>query len=350
MMPITTNDIARLAKVSQATVSRCLNNSPLVSEATKIRIKKIAQEHGFQFNANARGLSTSKSGSIGLISPPGMVDFGFDVHHRYWTLQLIENLERLEFDVIISYAENRFTGKDNIKKLISAKKVDGLILMQQTISNESFSFLDKSGIPFVFAKYLPDTCVGRNVDYVHVDQFKGGYLATQHLLNLGHQRIMCISADIEGGEFKLRTEGCRSAFRDSGVTFNENMLFMGDTSFMSAVDIVKQNAGLLKNVTAIFAQTDLMALGVITVLKELGIRVPEDIAVVGYDDIELGTYYKPYLTTIYQPVKEIALLACKRIAELLSSKGTNVRQQLAIQPRLVIRDSCGSHQNSVSQE
>lgn len=345
-MPITTNDIAKLAKVSQATVSRCLNNSPLVSEKTKQKIKKIAQEHGFQFNANARGLSTSRSGSIGLISPTGMVDFGFDVHHRYWTHQLIENLERLEFDVIVSFPENRFTGKDNIKKLISAKKVDGLIIMQQNISIETLSFLEKSDIPFVFAKYLPDICFGRNVDYVHVDQFKGGYLAGQHLLNDGHQRIMCISADIEGGEFKLRTEGYRAAFRDSGVTFDEKMLFMGDTSFMSAVKIVKENVAQLKKVTAIFAQTDLMALGVITVLKEQGIRVPDHIAVVGYDDIELGTYFTPYLTTIHQPIKEIASLACKRITELLSSNGSNVRQQLAIQPRLVIRDSCGSDKNS----
>lgn len=342
-MPITTKDIAKMANVSQATVSRCLNNSPLVSEETKEKINKIAKEYGFHFNANARSLSTNKTRSIGIIYPRGMVDFAFDLHHRSWHNEFIENLERLEFDVIVSFLENKFTGKNNIMKLITARKIDGLILVQQDIDNETMSFLAKSGIPYVFAKYLPDICKARDVDYVYVDQFKGGYLAAQHLLQLGHQRIMCISANVEGGEFKLRTEGFKAAFADNGISFDEKLLLLGDSSFISANELIKENKEILKSITAVFAQNDLMALGVIAALNELGVNVPNDIAVVGFDDIELGKYFKPYLTTIHQPAKEIAMLTCKRLVELLNSENSNIKQKLAIQPHLVIRDSCGSN-------
>jgi len=110
-MSITSYDIAKIANVSQSTVSRCLNNSTLVSEKTRERIYKIAQEHNFQFNSNARSLSTNRTSTIGLVFPKEVVDFGFGVHFKYWQDALIESLERIELDVIVAFFENRFTKK-----------------------------------------------------------------------------------------------------------------------------------------------------------------------------------------------------------------------------------------------
>ncbi|WP_201318926.1 LacI family DNA-binding transcriptional regulator [Paenibacillus sp. EPM92] len=341
-MPITTKDIARIANVSQSTVSRCLNNSPTISEETKKRVLQIAQQNGFQFNANARSLSTNKTHTIGVIFPRILLDYGFDINFKSWQDELMENLERLNLDVIVSLFENRFTKQNNIKKLITGRKVDGLIILQPELDRDTVAFLEKMNVPYVFCKYLPDIYKTEEVDFVYVNQFKGGYLASEHLLNLGHKNILCISANVGGDEFRLRTEGFKSAFTDHGLEFDDKMLFFGDTTFKSGYQVIKENEGVLKEITAIFAQNDLMALGVISALKDRGIDVPNDIAVVGYDNIEICEFFKPHLTTIHQPTKELAELTCGRLVALLNSKKSNVKQKTVIEPKLVIRESCGS--------
>ncbi|VBB05233.1 Hypothetical protein LUCI_0440 [Lucifera butyrica] len=341
-MPITTKDIAKLANVSQSTVSRCLNNSPVISEKTKQRVLKIAQEQGFQFNASARSLSTSKTRTVGIICLKRMFDHDHDVHYLAWQDALIENLEHLEYDVIISLLKNRFTGQNNIRKLITARKIDGLIILQQELDTESMAILEEANIPYIFCKYLPTLCRTKDVDYVHVDQFKGGYLATQHLIDLGHKRILCISANVSGGEFERRTEGYKAAFQDNTLSFSSNPVLFGDATFHSGYQLIKDNRDALKGITAIFGQNDLMALGAISALKEMQINVPEDIAVVGYDNVKLCTYFQPYLTSIHQPFEEVALLTCKRLIESLTCGQSSVKQRLAVQPKLIIRESCGS--------
>ncbi|MGF9916112.1 LacI family DNA-binding transcriptional regulator [Paenibacillus ehimensis] len=341
-MSITTKDIARLANVSQSIVSRCLNNSPMISEETKKRIMKIAEENGFQFNASARSLITNKTGTIAVILPKILAGYGFDVHTKSWQDGIIERLERMEFDVIVSFFENRFTKQNNIKKLIAAKKVDGLVIMQPDLDDETVNFLEKSDVPYVFCKYLPGAYQSKEVDFIYVDQFQGGYLASDHLIKLGHKNILCVSANIEGDAFALRTEGFKAALHDNHLAFHEKLLFFGDSTFKSGYQAIKENIQVLKDITAVFAQNDLMALGAISALKESGIRVPNDIAVVGYDDIELCTFFSPYLTTIHQPIKETAKLTCDRLVGLLHAKQPAERRQMKIAPNLVIRESCGS--------
>lgn len=129
-------------------------------------------------------------------------------------------------------------------------------------------------------------------------------------------------------------------FKDHHLQYDDDKLFYGDTTFQSGYGLIKENMDILKDVTAIFAQNDLMALGAISALQELDIKVPNEIAVIGFDDIELCTFYKPYLSTIHQPIKEIATLTCKRLSEKLNSTST-MKQKLEISPTLVIRDSCG---------
>jgi LacI family transcriptional regulator len=340
-MAITTKDIAEIANVSQSTVSRCLNDSPMIPEKTKKRILKIAEEHGFQFNAHARSLSANKTYTIGVILPKSLFDFEGEMHFRSWQNELIESLEQMEFDVIVSFFENRFTKQNNIKRLIAAKKVDGLIILEPTLDDETINVLEKTDVPFIFCKYIPHYYKTRDVDFVCVDQFKGGYIAADHLIKQGHKNIMCISANRAGGEFELRTEGFKAAFHDHNLQYNDSTLFYGDTTFESGYKIIKDNMKTLGDITAIFAQNDLMALGAISALKECGINVPKDIAVIGFDDIELCTFYKPYLTTVHQPTKEIAALTCKRLIEKLNSKEESLKQKLEISPTLVIRESCG---------
>lgn len=342
-MAVTLADIAKSAGVSQATVSRSLNDSDLIPDKTKKRIKKIAEELGFEFNANARSLITSKTGTIGIIYPNNSADFSYNLHFTSWHNELRDQLEKENLDIIISYFENKYTGQNNIRKLISGKKVDGLIIIQPVFDIETLELLKRSNKPFVFLKYVPDIDgAEKDIDVVYIDHFQGGYLAAEHLIKLGHRNIMSISADIRGGEFNLRSEGYKAALNNHGIAFDEKKLVFGDTSFNSGYQIAIDHIDTIKNTTAIFSQNDLMALGAIRALKELKIRVPEDIAVVGYDNIEFATYYKPYLTTIHQPTKEIAMLTCERLVSLLNNKESSVRRRIVLQPKLIVRESCGA--------
>lgn len=313
----------------------------MISEKTKKKVLKIAEEHGFQFNAHARSLSANKTYTIGVIFPKSLFGFGLEMHFGSWQNELIESLEQKELDVLVLFFENRFTKQNNVKRLISTKKVDGLIILEPSLDDETIDILEKTNIPFIFCKYVPPFYKTRNIDFVCVDQFRGGYIAADHLIKQGHEDIMCISANHTGGEFELRTEGFKAAFYDNNLSYNERLLFHGDATFKSGYQVIKDNIEVINGITAIFAQNDLMALGSILALKEFGINVPKDIAVIGFDDIELCTFYKPYLTSIHQPTKEIAALTSKRLIEKLNSTESTMEQKLKISPTLVIRESCG---------
>jgi LacI family transcriptional regulator len=337
-MSVTIKDIAKIAGVSHSTVSRSLNDSPLISTETKQRIQQIAKELGFEFNANARGLSIRKTGTIGLIYPEAFEDFNVNLFFSPLHNHIRRTLEREALDLIVGFPKNRFTGESNIQKLINRKKVDGLIIVHSKVDYYDLNYIKSSRIPFVFLHQKP-AHIDDEVDFFCTDHFKGGYLATDHLLKLGCRNIICLSAD--GEEFEMRTEGYKAALNDAAIPFNDSLVLKGDCSFDSGYKAIKQTSGILKKIDGIFAQSDLMALGAIQALQQLNIKVPQDIAVVGYDDIELGTYFSPKLTTVHQPREEIATLACERLIELLSDKAKKRKAKKIVQPTLVIRESCG---------
>lgn len=339
-MSVTIKDIAKIAGVSHSTVSRSLNDSPLISTETKEKIKKIAWEMGFEFNANARGLITKKTGTIALIYPEDFEKFNINLFFGSLQSDIRKTLEREGLDVIVAFPKNRFTGESNIQQLINRKKVDGFVIVHSQIDHYDLSYLKDSQIPFVFLHHKPNDNIVDEADFYYTDHFKGGYLAAEHLIQLGYRHIICITND--GEEFVMRLEGYKAALQDYGFEVEEQLIFQGDFTFKSGYDIVKQNHRLIRKSGAIFAQSDLMALGAIEALKQLNIQVPGEVAVVGYDNIELGSYFSPTLTTIHQPREELAALACERLVNLLSCQKRQTNVVKAIPPVLVIRKSCGS--------
>ena len=340
-MALTTKDIALLAGVSQATVSRSLNNSPLISKETRERVLRIAAEQGFEFNANARGLSTNRTNTIGIIYPDDYLDFDVSLYFGSLHTQLRETLERWDIDLIISFKENRHTGADAIKRLIMRRKVDGIIIVRSQVNPETLEFLRNSGIPFVFLHFHQDSAKLEDINQVYTDHFTGGYLGTDHLLSLGHKRILCVSASGED-EYEQRRRGYRAALESHGLQYDPDLMLYGRRTFQSGYDLVMQHEQLFTSVTAIFSHTDIMALGIMEALRVKHIRVPDEIAIVGYDDVELCTYFHPHLTTIHQPREELAVLACERLLQLVESKRIKKGKKIKIQPVLVIRESCGA--------
>lgn len=339
-MAITTKDIAILAGVSQSTVSRCLNDSPLISDETKRLVKKIAMDRGFEFNANARSLSTNKTDTIGIIYPDNFNDFSNNLYLSSLHNQLRDSLEKENLDLILSFAQNRYTGESNIKKLVLRKKVDGLIIVSNDIDQDTVNFLKQYKIPFVFMHHLSTNLNFKDIDVFGSDHVYGGYLAAKYLLDLGHRNIISISTRSEWFEFKQRTEGFKKGLAEQHIELPEENLFYGDATYRSAYDIVQKNLEHIKRADAIFAQNDIMAIGAIEALKLNNVDIPGDISVIGYDDIELGTYFRPTLTTIHQSREEIAKMACEQIVKLINTKETARRQQVYIRPRMVIRESC----------
>jgi LacI family transcriptional regulator len=345
-MPITIRDIAKLAGVSHATVSRSLNNSPLVAEETRNRINEIAQSLGFQFNANARSLSTNKSGTICIIYPDSEDEHGVSMYYTSLVNQLRDSLEKVGIDIIVTFPKNNFTGENNIKRLIVSRKIDGIMIVHPNlvdVDEQVLHFMEMSKIPYVFLHHYPNFIEGNTADAIYTDHVRGGYLACEHLITLGHKKIACITSHGQGKstEFVQRTEGYKAALNSYNIPCDNDLIFYGDRDIMSGYNIVKDAIDLMlsKGVTAIFAQTDLMAIGVMEALKELRYTVPGDFSVVGYDDIELVKSFKPNLTTVHQPREEIALLGCERLIDLINGKKKKKIINTMLQPKLTIRES-----------
>ena len=340
-MAVTIKDIAKIAGVSYSTVSRGLNDSELVAEKTRKRIKKIANELGFEFNASARSLMTSRTGTIGIIYPDDFEKFGTHLYYSSLHHQLRRGLEKQELDLIVAFSENSFNGKNNIRRLITQGKLDGLIIAQTEIDHETLEYVEKSGIPYVFFHHPVDLELG-DVDAIYMDHKRGGYLATEHLIQCGRKKLLCISAGSDL-EYIQRADGFKMALRDYNMQFSEDMIISAMPDFLGVQKVIEDNLDRILDADGLFIQTDLMAWGVLEFLKKKGVRIPEDIAIVGYDNIELSEYLTPKLTTVHQPREEIGLLTCERLVQKINKEdgAFEKKRRILLQPRLVVRESCG---------
>ncbi|NDL68276.1 LacI family DNA-binding transcriptional regulator [Anaerotalea alkaliphila] len=339
-MAVTTRDIAKIAGVNQSTVSRCLNDSPLVSEETKARVKGIAESLGFAFNAHARSLSTNRTQTIGVIFPQHYTQLDLDDNLYFNALsdQLHLRLEAEEFDLITAFPVNRTNNKSNIEKLIACRKVDGLLLVQPQLDPRTLEILKNAEIPFAFLHHYPELCEKEEVDVFYADNAYGGWMATRHLLEQGHEKILCITAGEGEREFGLRTDGYVKALQEAGLSPDPELVLRGDHSFESGYALVYRHWPQFQKAGAVFAQTDLMAMGVIQALREKRVGVPEDMAIVGYNDIPLSRSLKPHLTTVHQPLEEIIEMACKNLLDRIRGEGGK-HVKACIRPQLVVRDS-----------
>lgn len=337
---MTIKDLARIAGVSHSTVSRSLNDSPLISEETKARIRQLAREYNFELNASAQSLSTRKTGTIGIIFPELYEEYRNLQYLGLLLISLRHSLEKNSCDSIINFPKNNYTGISNIQRLIRSKKVDGLLIVIPEIEEADWQFLVESNIPFVLLHFKQRYRHTENIDYLYTDHYKGGYKATTHLIKAGCRKILCLTDKHDFIEYEDRTKGYAAALKDNDIPLDERNIFKGVVSFDFGYKVARENIDLIKQTDGVFAQADLLALGFIEGLRRHNVAVPQDYAVVGYDDIELGTFFKPNLTTIHQPREKHALLACERLVELINDINVDARMQQIVEPELIVRESC----------
>lgn len=322
-------EIAEHVGVSPATVSRALSGKGYVRTELRDKILQVAKEMDYHPNTLARSLITGQSFIIGLVLPditnpffPAVARGVEDVAHRHG------------YNVILCNTDGNARKEADYLGVLQSKQVDGVIFTTSQVATNHVRQLVDRGIPVVLA----DRRMNVNCDFVVVDNIEGSYKAASHLVGLGHYAIGLITGPQRVTTGTERIEGYRRALRDHHVDVRDELICEGDYRENSGYRHTKQLLNLGRRPTAIFACNDLMAVGALAALEEEGIRVPEEVAVVGYDDIPFASVIRPRLTTVAQPKYEIGSIACEMLIERMKDRD-KPKQEVVLKPNLIIRES-----------
>ena len=336
----TVRDIAELAGVSHSTVSRALNGSPLISTDTRERVCRIAENIGFEFNEGARRLKNRKTGIIGVIYYSSLNDFRSSLYTNELFRDLRHNLERVGLDALLVEAWSEKLGQSNIVRLIRQNKVDGFIIIHPGIRPEDYELARAHQLPVVHLHTVPELIPRESFDCFFTDNFQGGRLAGEHLLDSGCKNIQVVRInEKKSEEFRMRTAGCLDAVKKAGFSIDETHSFSCSCSYEGGYQIVRKNLRYLKRLDGIFIPADITAFGVLNALREEGFLIPEDMKVIGFDDSPVSRMTLPPLTTVHQPRELLSELACRRVHSLLFEDSDQKPVLKYLEPSLVIRES-----------
>jgi DNA-binding LacI/PurR family transcriptional regulator len=329
----TIEDIARLANVSKSTVSRALNDSSLVNQETKERIQAIARERNFRINAPARNLSLRHSHTVAFVAPACCAESrsGEDLFGLAMLAGIGNGLHILGYDLLVVHVDPHDTAWAHY--YYDSGRVDGFILMTSNHKQGHIRTLVDSGAPFI-AWGIP--VPKYNYCSVAGDNITGGMLATQHLVRIGRQRIGFLGGPDDELEVKYRFTGYENALRAAGRSVGANLLAYGDYSHASGMAAMQRLMEKSPDLDAVFANSDLMAIGAINVIQNRGKRVPEDIAVVGYDDLPIAIHNNLPLTTIRQDLSVAGKLLAENLIQCIQ---TGIVTNVILPVELVIRKS-----------
>lgn len=328
-------DIARAAGVSHTTVSRALRESPLISETTRQRIRLLAQEMGYTPNALAQSLQTRHSSTLGLVVTSIADPFFIDV------VKGIEEVAReAGFSVFLGASHNDPDQEMSIIETFHRRRVDGIIVATSYITSAYSSRLHRLRIPTVLINSQAESQAPL-LHWVSVDDYQGARLATQHLLQLGHCSVGYIGVQNRPRSSRQRLLGYQQELIEHNIAFRQDhILITGGKEASLEEDAAEGQAALPRllasGVTAIFCYNDMVAVGVLLACHALGISVPEQLSVIGFDDIGMASYVTPPLTTIHQPKMQLGRLATQVLLDLLQDRPG---QNHILLPTLSIRAS-----------
>jgi LacI family transcriptional regulator len=333
----TQTDVARRAGVSQAMVSYVVNGNATVKipDETRQRILEAMTELGYVPNALARGLRSGQTKTIGLVIPDNANPFFAEI------ARVIENIGfKNGFSVILCNSDYDLAKENAHVDVLLAKQVDGVIFCSSGGTSEAQQKLQDGNTPWVT---IDHDISGLQTGSVLIDYQLGGTLATQHLLALGHQRIGCITGPTQFSSSSERLDGYRHALKKAGLKVDPALIVPGDFRIRGGESAMLALLKLKRPPTAVFAFNDLMAIGAMQGARIRGLQVPGDLSIVGFDDIPLAQALYPTLTTVAQPINEIA----RFVMEILLGQVQGTPGELAatsdnrvvLKPTLVVRDS-----------
>ena len=326
---VTLDMVAKLAGVSPSTVSRILNSTAVVSGPKKQAVDEAIARLGFVPNPMARGLAGGRTLSIGVVTQ------AIDSPFYGAALRGIEDaLDPAGYSPLFVSGHWNADIEARCIDVLRSRRVDGIIVLTGRLTDQALK---------TCAKSLPVVVTGRSLKApglfaLNFDNFEGGRLATQHLVDLGHQKIAFISGDLNHPDAKERLRGYQAALESAGIKFGPEWVAHGDYSELGGLNAVNRLLDSGKKFTAVFASNDQMAYGASLGLQRRSIRVPDDMSLVGFDDLPTSLFANPPLSTIHQPAYELGQLASSAMLQLLS--GVKPIAQLPA-PIFISRDSSG---------
>ncbi len=340
-MPVTLHELARAAGVSVSTVSRALNSSAHpVNEETRKLILDLAAKMDYRPNVAARGLKTDRTYTIGLVV--------YNIASPFTPVLIRGIQEYLKqhdyFSIIISTDWDPDLEGEAVHQLIS-RSIDGVIFVE-TWRDMTNKPLDLANKPYVYVYRLFD---GEYANSVNIDDRAGAVLAVEHLVKLGHRRIGYINGPQGWASSRDRLLGYKDVLEKHEIPFDPELVQEGNWEVQSGNQAACRLMKIGNRPTAIFAANDLMALGAIYGIQNTGLKVPEDVAVVGYDDQDFAGFSKPTITTVRSPAFEMGKLAAKLILDRLENQ-IEILDPIKVPGTLVIRESCGSNQATLPAE
>ncbi|HEY8484120.1 MAG TPA: LacI family DNA-binding transcriptional regulator [Longimicrobiales bacterium] len=331
-MGATIKDVAREAGVSVATVSRVFNNSGPVREETRRLILEVARRLRYTPNGAARSLITRRTGTVGVVLPELEGEFFSEV---------IRGIDRTAqgkgYQLLLSGSHNA-TSKVSALQLMRGN-VDGLIVMSPSLEARALAPSLPENVPVV----LLNCCVeGSSLAALNIDNFGGAYAMVEHLVAVhGHRRVAIIKGPEENWDARERLRGYRAAMQALAGGGSEELEFPGDFTQRSGYAAAQRILELDPRPTAIFAANDSMAIGALSALSEAGVRVPEEVAIAGFDDIPIARYTNPPLSSVHVGIGELGARAMARLLEAIEQGDDEARRQEVLPTRCVLRSSCG---------
>ena len=334
---LTLEDIARQAGVSRSTVSRVINDRPNVREDVRKRVLQVIEDTGYHPNAAARSLASQRSWTIGLILPHSVSFFFTDPYYSHLTKGIAQACNQYDYTLALFLVASKQDEEGIFPRVSRRGLLDGVII-------QSGHHGDQGIIGRMLDARIPLVVAGRpfrsdNVSYIDIDNVNAAYNAVGHLIRLGHQRIATITGPASSAVGIDRVEGYCKALVERGREVDEALILEGD--FTETGGYYAMQKLLSAHPDAVFAASDVMAIGAMRAMRDAGLRVPEDIAIVGFDDLPIAAVSDAQLTTVRQPVVQFGVKAVEILIDLIEN-GLQPPRHIIMDTELVIRKSCGT--------
>jgi LacI family transcriptional regulator len=329
---ITIADIAQEANVSTATVSRVISGTTRVKDTTRERVEAVIRKYDYEINSIAQSLTKKKTHTIGVIV--------LDINNLFFS-EVIKGINEVarehEYDVFLANTDFEEERELHFTKAFIRRNTDGILISPVAENSEGIRLLNKKKIPFFV---LNCRINNPDINYVTNDNIAGAYLATDYLISLGHREIAFLHGyKIQG--FIERLKGYKKALKENNIAYSDKLVFGYGENDEDGLRLTKDLLSSKQSFSAIFASNDMMAIGAMEAIYESGKRIPDDISLVGYDNLSITKNLKIPLTTINQPKFEQGKLAAESLMSLINENtSVGYSSHLIMKPELVIRDSC----------
>ena len=333
----TIKDIARIAKVSPTAVSMALNKRPRIGEKTRKKILRIAKEVNYQPNFFARSLVSKKSHTLGLIITNIMNPFYPELARG-----IEDKAMEMGYNIILCSTNYDSKLEKYYIEILRSKGVDGIIFSSVESHDPNIKPLIEGHYPFILVnRKIRSRPLDKKIDYIVLDNFSGGYMAMEHLYKLGHRRIGIVAGSLTTSTAIERTEGAKRLLNKYGLKMDPNQLMECNFSKELAYHATQKFLSMKPPPTAIFSENDYMALGVREAILDAGLKIPDHMALVGFDDIAFSALRGVEITTVSQNKYEMGALAVKTLIEKIRDGAPSMANQIILEPELIIRNSCG---------